>query len=149
MSSFDSATDTLFIGDVGLNEPVTWIVQNLRERRQVAGVGELVDRHDPVRSLANEQSYDGRANEAGPASDEYGFHDIVAPGTMRSQNSASPRGLPSSARGWAEQQLDLGGILSRVQHVHVIPPSEHARSGRGDHRAPVIDHRDRGVARQR
>jgi hypothetical protein len=63
------------VGDVALDEAVSWAVDDVRQILHPSGVGQFVERGDlPVGMGAMRPSDEVRTNEAGSAGDEYLNH---------------------------------------------------------------------------
>src|SRR3954453_13626340 len=85
------------VGDVPLDEIEAGVVQHVRQARQAAGVGELVEHHDAGVRLGEEEPHEVAADEAGAAGDEDGFHGA---GSIALVSKASDSGsVPAPLRG--------------------------------------------------
>jgi hypothetical protein len=62
------------VADVGVAEHMARVAGQVRERFEVAGVGQLVDVDDAPVAFGDQQANQGGADEAGAAGDEEGFH---------------------------------------------------------------------------
>jgi len=73
----DRARHRLCIADVALNEAVTVRACHALDRRQRAGIGQLVKVQDLMVGVLNQVANEGRAYEAGPASNEDAYGPVL------------------------------------------------------------------------
>src|SRR5688572_21407102 len=98
--SVEDGLDGGAIGDIGMDEEVVGRVRYLGHRRQVAGVGELVDIDNMVAGPTDQKTADRRTDEARAAGDQYLHALFLQTQAFALRDGATPASHGREYPGW-------------------------------------------------
>ena len=120
----EGAPDGGAVADVGPQKGKARVIGDRLERREIAGVSELIEDQQAILTIANKSARDGGTDKAGPAGNENSsspprVHPESSPRRPWPQWTDPDRGLPSAAlRFEANPALRTGGV--RQSHASLM-----------------------------